>query len=1067
MFNYIIRFALRNRTLVVAGAALLVVYGYLVVRELPVDVFPDLNRPTVTIMTEAGGLSPEEVEVLVTRPLETSLNGAPGVQRIRSTSGVGLSIVYVEFDWSTDILRARQMTQERLQLAAEQLPTGVTPAMGPVSSIMGEIMLIGLYSTEEGDARTAPMDIRTAADWGLRPRLLAIPGVAQVIAIGGGVKQYQVLVDPQRLAGAGVTLEEVENAAGLSQGNTTGGFLDRKSQEYLIRNLARTASIDDLAGTVVALRNGVPITLAQVATIVEAPRIKRGDAGVGLKDEVTGAVSVRPAVILSIQKQPGADTVALTAKVERALAETRGTVLPADVEAKVLFRQASFINASVSNVEEALRDGAILVVIVLFLFLLNFRTTIITLTAIPLSFVVAAIAMKVMGLSVNTMTLGGLAVAIGELVDDAIVDVENVFRRLRENRHLPPERRASVATVVYRASSEVRNSIVYATAVVVLVFVPLFAMTGIEGRMFAPLGVAYIVAILASLVVSLTVTPVLAYYLLPSAKVMAHQQDGFLVRFLKRRQTSVLHWTLRHPAWVIGAAVAMVLVAATTVPMMGRSFLPTFNEGTVTVNLLTSPGTSLSESDRIGGLAEALILEVPEAVSTGRRVGRAELDEHAEGVHYSEIDVDLRAAGRSRQAILADLRRRLDVLPGVVVNIGQPISHRLDHLLSGVRAQIAVKIFGDDLDALRGKAEDVRAVMATVAGVTDLQVEKQVLVPQLGVRVKRDEARNRGLQPGLLVERLEAALAGKVVGQVLDGQRTYDIVVRLDEAARADRTAIENILIETPAGRVPLRILAEVVETSGPNQIVRENAQRRIVVSANVGDRDLGSVVGDLQREIAARVDLAGFYVQYGGQFESQQSATRRIALLSLVSFLLIFLVLHSHFRDVRIVLQILLNIPLALIGAVAAIWLTDAVLSVATLVGFITLCGIASRNTIMMISHYIHLVQEEGEQFDERMIIRGSLERLVPVLMTAFTAGLALVPLVLAAGEPGKEILYPVAVVILGGLTSATLLDLVVTPVVFWKFGRPALAKALARSIADKKEKEADVDLAATEPVA
>ncbi len=1067
MFNAIIRFALRNRTLVVAGAALLVVYGYLVVRELPVDVFPDLNRPTVTIMTEAGGLSPEEVEVLVTRPLETALNGAPGVQRIRSTSGVGLSIVYVEFDWSTDILRARQMTQERLQLAAEQLPEGVTPAMGPVSSIMGEIMLIGLYSTGEGETKTAPMDIRTAADWGLRPRLLAIPSVAQVIAIGGGVKQYQVLVDPRKLAAAGVTLEEVEAAAALSQGNTTGGFIDRKSQEYLVRNLARTASIDDLADTVVALRNGVPITLAQVATIVEAPRIKRGDAGVGVKDAASGLVSVQPAVILSVQKQPGADTVTLTAEVERVLASAHGTVFPDDVEAKVLFRQASFIRASVSNVEEALRDGAILVVIVLFLFLLNFRTTIITLTAIPLSFVVAAIAMKLMGLSINTMTLGGLAVAIGELVDDAIVDVENVFRRLRENRHLPAEQRVPIATVVYRASSEVRNSIVYATAVVVLVFVPLFAMTGIEGRLFAPLGVAYIVAILASLVVSLTVTPVLAYYLLPGAKVMTHQQDGFLVRFLKRCQSWVLHRTLRHAGWVMGGAAALVIAAAVTVPFLGRSFLPTFNEGTVTVNLLTTPGTSLSESDRIGALAESLILEVPEAVSTGRRVGRAELDEHAEGVHYTEIDVDLRRSGRSRDQILADLRQRLDVLPGVVVNIGQPISHRLDHLLSGVRAQIAVKIFGDDLDALRAKAEEVRTVMATIDGVTDLQVEKQVLVPQLGIRVRRDEARNRGLQPGLLVERLEAALAGKVVGQVLDGQRTYDVVVRFDDASRADRTAIENVLIDTPAGRVPLRVLAEVVETSGPNQIVRENAQRRIVVSANVGDRDLGSVVSDIQTEIAAGVDLAGFYVQYGGQFESQQSATRRIALLSIVAFLLIFLVLHSHFRDVRIVLQILVNIPLALIGAVIAIWLTDGILSVATLVGFITLCGIASRNTIMMISHYIHLVQEEGEQFDERMIIRGSLERLVPVLMTAFTAGLALIPLVLAAGEAGKEILYPVAVVILGGLASATLLDLVVTPVVFWKFGRPALAKALVRSFADKKEQEADADLEAPHPMA
>jgi CzcA family heavy metal efflux pump len=1066
MFDRIIRFALKNRTLVVAGAALLVVYGAVVIRQLPIDVFPDLNRPTVTIMTEAGGLSPEEVEVLVTRPLETALNGAPGVQRVRSTSGIGLSVVNVEFDWSTEIMRARQMTQERLQLAAEQLPEGVIPAMGPISSIMGEIMLIGLYSRADGDARTAPMDIRTAADWSLRPRLLAIPGVAQVIAIGGGVKQYQVLIDPKKLAAASVTLEEVEAAAGLSQGNTTGGFLDRKSQEYLVRNLARTASIEDLAGTVVTLRNGVPITLRQVASIVEAPRVKRGDAGLGIKDEATGAVSVQPAVILSVQKQPGADTVALTRDIERVLAGARGTMLPADVEARTLFRQANFIRASVSNVEEALRDGAFLVVIVLFLFLLNFRTTVITLTAIPLSFVVTAIVMKMLGLSVNTMTLGGLAVAIGELVDDAIVDVENVFRRLKENRQRPPAEQLPVATVVYRASSEVRNSIVYATAVVILVFVPLFAMSGIEGRLFAPLGIAYIVAIVASLLVSLTVTPVLAYYLLPRAKVMAHERDGFLVRFLKRRQTSVLRWTLRHPRWVMGGAAALVIAAAATVPLLGRSFLPSFNEGTVTVNLLASPGTSLSESDRIGTLAESLILQVPEAISTGRRTGRAELDEHAEGVHYTEIDVDLRRSERDRDAILADLRTRLDVLPGVVVNIGQPISHRLDHLLSGVRAQIAVKIFGDDLDALRAKAEEVRAVMEGIGGVTDLQVEKQVPIPQLGIRVRRDEARNHGLQPGLLVERLEAALAGKVVGQVLDGQRTYDVVVRFAPEARTDPKAIEDILIDTPAGRVPLRVLAEVIETAGPNQIVRENVQRRIVVSANVAGRDLGGVVADIQRAVAARVNLAGFYLQYGGQFESQESATRRIALLSALSFVLIFLVLHSHFRDVRIVLQVLLNIPLALIGSVIAIWLTGGVLSVATLVGFITLCGIASRNTIMMISHYLHLIEEEGEGFDEHLIVRGSLERLVPVLMTAFTAGLALVPLVLAAGEPGKEILYPVAVVILGGLTSATLLDMVVTPVVFWTFGRPALARALAVRHS-KKEKKSDVDSHDVDPLA
>ncbi len=1043
MFDRVIRFSLKNRTFVLAGAVLLLIYGWIVIRGLAVDVFPDLNRPTVTVMTEAGGLSPEEVEVLATVPIETALNGAPGVERVRSISGIGLSIVTVEFKWGVDIMRARQLTAERLQLAAERLADGITPSIGPVSSIMGEIMLVGLYS-ETG--ATTPLEVRAAADWQVRLRLLTVPGVAQVIPIGGGVKQYQVLVSPERLRAAGFTMEDVQRAAASSQGNSTGGFIDRKSQEYLVLNLARTASADEIADTVLGVREGVPILLRNVAEVKLAPQVKRGDASIGVRDHKSGAGKVVPAVILSVQKQPGANTVTVTREIERVLAELDAKTLPDDVHVEVLFKQANFISAAVSNVEEALRDGAILVVIVLFLFLLNLRTTFITLTAIPLSFVITAVVMNLLGFSINTMTLGGLAVAIGELVDDAIVDVENVFRRLKENAHKPPAERRSVLVVVYRASSEVRSSIVFATAVVILVFVPLFAMSGIEGRLFAPLGVAYIVAILASLVVSLTVTPVLAYYLLPRAGVMKQERDGFLVRFLKNRQRSVLRWTLRHPYKVMGGAVVLVLAAAAALPLMGREFLPPFNEGTVTINLLSVPGTSLSESSHIGDVAQQLLLEVPEVVSTGRRTGRAELDEHAEGVHYTEIDVDLRRSRRGRAAILADMRQRLDRLSGVVVNIGQPISHRLDHLLSGVRAQIAVKIFGDDLDLLRRKAEEVARTMGTVSGVVDLQVEKQVLIPQYRIRVKRDQARALGVAPGALVEQLEVALAGKVVGQVLDGQKTYDILVRYQDSARVDRSAIERALIDTPSGKVPLSVVAEVVEGAGPNQISRENAQRRIIVSANVADRDLGAVVGDIKRRIAAEVDLAGHFITYGGQFESQRQANRLIGILSLFSLAMVFIVLYSHFRDYRLVLQILLNIPLAFIGSVVGILITDRVMSVATLVGFITLCGIASRNTIMMISHYIHLVKEEGEAFDEHMVVRGSLERLVPVLMTACTAGLALVPLVLAKGAPGKEILYPVAVVILGGLASATLLDLIVTPVVFFKFGRPALAKLLVR---------------------
>ncbi len=1027
MFDRIIRFSLQNRVFVVAAAALLVVYGGWVIARLPVDVFPDLNRPTVTVMTEAGGLSPEEVETLVTRPIESAMNGAPGVERVRSTSGVGLSVVYVEFGWDTDIYLDRQLVAERLGSVGASLPEGIVPQMGPVSSIMGEILLVGLVSE---DGSTPPLEVRALADWVVRQRLLTIPGVSQAIPIGGGVKQYQVLVRPEKLLAFDLSLEDVERAAGLAQANTTGGFLERKSQEYLVRNVSRTSSIEDLAGTVVAWRDGVPIRLRQVAEVKIGPGIKRGDAGVDGK----------PAVVLSVQKQPGANTVALTKKVEEALASL-GPSLPRDVKIVPLFRQATFIEAAVGNVEEALRDGAILVVIVLFLFLLNFRTTAITLTAIPLSLVVTAVVFDFFDLSINTMTLGGLAVAIGELVDDAIVDVENVFRRLRENRHAASPR--PVLQVIYEASSEVRNSIVFATILVVLVFLPLFAMSGIEGRLFAPLGVAYIVSILASLVVSLTVTPVLCSYLLPKAKIMAEAQDGFLVRFLKGKQRTVLGWTLHHPAKVMGGAAALVAIALATVPFLGKEFLPAFNEGTATVNVLAAPGTSLEESNRIGTLAEELIGSIPEVKSTGRRTGRAELDEHAEGVHYTEVDVDFHDEGRPRPEVLADMRERLSQLAGVSVSLGQPISHRLDHLLSGVRAQLAVKLFGPDLPTLRANAAAIEAAMAKVPGIVDLQTEQQVLIPQVRIRVDRDRAARYGVRPGELSELLEKALAGATVSQVLEGQRSFDLVVRYADEARTTLEGLRGALVDTPAGpKVPLSALADVVEDRGPNQIVHDNGARRIVVSANVQGRDLGSAVREVQAAIGGLSLPQGYYVTYEGQFESQQSATRLIGLLSLFSLLGMVLVLYTHFKSLRIVWQVLLNIPLALIGSVAALWLFDLPFSVATLVGFITLCGIASRNTIMMIDHYVHLVQVEGHAFGPAMVVKGSLERLVPVLMTALTAGLALVPLALASGAPGKEILHPVAVVILGGLTSSTLLDMIVTPAVFLRFGGPALAK-------------------------
>ncbi len=1037
MLNRLIEFSLRNRLFIVAASILVLVYGAFVAMKLPVDVFPDLNRPTVTILTEAPGLAPEEVETLVTWPMETSLNGAPGVKRVRSNSGIGLSILFVEFDWNMEIYRARQLVQERLQLAAEKLPKGVSPVMGPISSIMGEIMLIGLSST---NGATAPMDIRSIADWTVRQRLLTIPGVSQVIPIGGGVKQYQVLASPEKMAAFGVTLKQVEETAAKSQVNTAGGFLEGANQEALVRNIGRTTLLDDIANSVVETRKGVPILLKDVATVQFGKQVMRGDAG----------VNGGPAVIVSVQKQPGVDTIKLTAEVEKALEELKKG-LPADVQVTPLFKQANFIGSAIKNVEEAIRDGAIMVVIILFLFLLNFRTTLITLTAIPLSFVVTILYFKWAGITINTMTLGGLAVAIGMVVDDAIVDVENVFRRLRENRHAKSSR--PVLRVIGNASAEVRNSILFATLLIILVFIPLFGLGGIEGRLFAPIGVATIVAMIASFVVSLTVIPALCSYLLPRMKRMAHEKDGWLVRHLKRfDERFVLHYTLRHPFAIMGIALVLVVGSFALYPMMGKTFLPDFNEGTATINVVSAPGTSLKQSNRIGEIAEKLLLTVPEVISTGRRTGRAELDEHAEGVHYTEIDVDFRKSKRTREEILDDVRAKLGQIPGTVLNVGQPISHRLDHLLSGVRAQIAVKIFGENLEELRDAAVQVEGTMKTINGLVDLQTEKQVLMPQVKVVPDREKSKLYGVQVGELSELLETAFNGRVVGQILDGQKTYDLFVRFDEKSRDDATDMRQALVDTSSGqKVPLSLLAEVLESKGPNIINRENVQRRIVVSANVSGRALGDVVTEIQRKINDQVHLpTGFFISYEGQFQSQQEATRLIGILSIATLATMFLVLFSHFRSTMIVAQILLNIPLAFIGGLVLTYFMVGTVSIATLVGLITLAGIASRNTIMMISHYIHLMEFEGEKFDEKMIIRGSLERLVPVTMTAAVAGLALIPLVLAAGQPGKEILFPVAVVILGGLISSTLLDMAVTPAVFFKFGRKAAEKYIKREQTD-----------------
>jgi len=1030
MLNQLIKFSLQNRLFVVAAAALLLVWGSWTAINLPVDVLPDLNRPRVTVFLEAGGMSPEEIEVQAVLPIETALNGSPGVEVVRSSSSRGIGLVFVEFGWDVDVFRARQLVAEKLSTVP--LPNGIIPVMGPISSVMGQIMLVGVTAEPDsttGQTLSTAADLRTLADFSIRRRLLAIKGVSQVIPIGGDRLQFQVLVSSAKLKQFSLTLEDLDRALENTNLNATGSFFNRYGSEVLISVLGRSKNLEDLQRTVVANREGSPVLLSQVADVQFGAAIKRGDA----------SVNARPAVILTVEKQPGASTIQLTDEIEKALEELQPS-LPSDVRLNTkVFQQKNFIVHSLTNVEHALRDGFILVIIVLFLFLLNLRTTIITLTAIPLSLVITALVFKWFDISINTLTLGGLAIAIGELVDDAIVDVENVFRRLKENRI--SENPKPALQVVYDASREVRNSIVYATIIVVLVFLPLFQLQGIEGRIFAPLGIAYITSILASLVVSLTVTPALCSYLLPNSKLNEGKESG-LVRWLKRQDLKLLNFGLDNSKTVIVAAAALVIASAFMVTRFGTEFLPPFNEGSFTVNLYAPAGTSLEESNKIGTVAEKLIMRVPDVQYVARRTGRAELDEHVEPVSNSEIEVELHEDARSRTEVIADIRKQLDNLAGVSVSIGQPISHRLDHLLSGVRAQVAIKVFGEDMTELRGLAGQIKEAAETVPGAVDVQVERLVLVPQLTIRLDRAALQRYGMQTGEVARDLEVLYGGKVISQMLDGQKSFDLVLR---AVAADRENLENIRktqIHTPDGiLIPLESIAHIEYEKGINSVSHENAQRRIVVSANVQGRDLGSTVAEIQKTVGEKVQMPqGYFLQYGGQFEAQKEASRLIGILSIFVLLGIFLVLFSHFRSWRIAAQVMLNIPLALVGSVAAVWLTGGTFSVATLVGFITLTGIASRNGIMMISHYLHLMEHEGEMFDKQMIVRGSLERLVPVLMTALVAALALIPLTMDSEAAGKEILYPVATVILGGLLSSTLLDMIVTPTVFWAWGRKAV---------------------------
>ena len=1024
MFKQLLDNSLANRLLVIIASLVLMAYGAFTLTRTPVDVFPDLNKPTVTIMTEAGGMAAEEVEQLITFPLETTMNGLPGVGSVRSVSSAGLSFVYVTFDWSTEIFRARQMVSERLSSMEEGLPEGVVPRMGPISSVMGEIMQIAIPIDT---AKISPMAVREYADWVLRPRLMAISGVAQAIPIGGEVRQFQVQPDTARMAELGIAHEQLEAALKGYSSNTSGGFLELNGREYLIRNLGRTSRLDDLKHLALTARNGQPLLLRQIAEVTFAPALKRGDAG----------FEGKPAVILGIQKQPTADTIQLTNAIESALSDLKKS-LPAGMEApQVTFRQASFIEASITTLQGKLIGASVFVAAILFFFLGTLRPTVIALTAIPVSIFMTALVFQYFGMSINTMTLGGLAIAIGGLVDDAVVGVENVLRRLKEDRVKHPEHRLHPLTLVAHATMEVRSAILYATIIIVLVFLPLFALPGMEGRLFVPLGIAFIVSTLASLVVSVTITPVLSFYLLPRMKSLDHG-DTKLLAWLKARYRNSLQVVLNRPRRAIAAGALAVLVAVAAVPFFPTTFLPPFNEGTLLIGLRLNPGVTLAESSALARQAEMLVAQVPEVTHVGRRSGRAELDEHAEGVHVSELDVGIKPAAaltRSLDEIKADLRARLGNLPGAV-EIGQPISHRIDHMLSGVRSQVAIKVFGEDLDTLRGQAEALRAKLATIPGLADLAVEKQVLAPQIKVRIDYAAAAQYGIPAPQILATLQSLVEGEKVTQIVEGNRRFALVVRLPESARSVE-GLGRILLETPNGRIPLSRIATIEDSDGPNQISRDDGKRRIVLSANAQGRALSEIVADIRQVVSETPLPEGYFVTLGGQFQAQEEASRLVGLLSIVSLVLMFVVLFSRYKSVTLSVLIMANIPLALVGAVLGLWISGQPLSVAALVGFITLAGISVRNGILKVSHYINLMRMEGENFDHKMILRGSLERLAPVLMTALVTAFALAPLLFEAEQPGTEILHPVAVVIFSGLISSTLLDTFLTPALFWMFGR------------------------------
>ncbi len=1016
--------SLNNRLLVLVSAALLLIWGGFEAARMPVDVFPDLTAPTVTVIAEAHGMAPEEVETLITFPIETALNGAAGVRRVRSSTGVGIAVIWVEFAWGTDIYQARQIVSEKLQLVRSTLPPDIPPpVLAPVSSIMGEIMFIALTSE-----RHSTLELKTTADWVLRRRLLAVPGVAQVIPIGGDTKQYQVLVRPERLAAYRIGINEVVKALKETNENASAGFYVEGGQQYLIHAVGRVHRPEDIAETVVAMRGDQPILVRHIAEVRIGPALKRGE----------GAHNAKPAVVLGIQKQPGANTLDLTHRLDRVLDDIEASLPEGMRISRHIFRQADFISTAIDNLLAALRDGALLVVLIVFAFLMSGRATTITLLAIPLSLIAAILAMKAFGATINTMTLGGMAIAVGALVDDAIIVVENVVRRLHENAQRSEETRRGVMAVIYEATHEIQGSIVFATLIIILVFLPLFFLSGVEGRLLKPLGFAYIVSLAASLVVAITVTPVLCALWLPRSQILTQAQEPRLVRWLKTRYEPLLKAVLRRWKLVGTAAFGGLVAALVALGFAGQSFLPDFNEGTLTISAVTLPGTSLQESSELGRRVEEILLKQPAVVATARRTGRAELDEHAQDVNAAEIDVGLKMQGRSKEELLAALRREFSLLPGMNVVIGQPISHRIDHMLSGTRANIAVKVFGNDLYELRRLAQEVHKVMEGVRGVADLTVEQQTDIPFLTVKLKRAAIARYGLRVHDVAETVETAFFGQEVSRVLEPQAAFDLVVRYEPSALANLDSIRNTLITTESGaQVPLHALADIRNDRGPNTISRENVQRKIVVMCNVAGRDLHGVVEDIRGGVQAAVTLpTGYHIEYGGQFESAEEASRTLFILGIVVTAGIFLLLYVAFHSVRDALLVMLNLPLALIGGVIGVFLSGGVVSVASLIGFITLFGIATRNGVMLIAHIHRLVQEEGVTDSVEAVLRGARERLIPILMTALAAGLALIPLALSGGEPGSEIQTPMAIVILFGLLSSTALNMIVVPVLYLRFG-------------------------------